>query len=91
MHALFKAHHVLKAEVFGSVVTSDFNASSDVDILITFDSHVPLLEYSDNYFQLKEELEKLLGRSVDLVSEKSLKNPVLIQSINSSKKSLYAA
>ena len=91
LHRIFKAHHVIKAEVFGSVLTSEFTASSDVDLLVTFSDNIDVLDYSDNYFELKEELEGLLKRRVDLVSERSLKNPVLINSINQSKQSLYAA
>jgi uncharacterized protein len=91
LHSIFKVHHLVKAEVFGSVLTSEFNLESDIDILVTFDNNIALLDYADNYFSLKECLEELLNRRVDLVSSKSLKNPVLIESINNSKQSLYAA
>lgn len=91
LHRIFRAHHVIKAEVNGSVLTSDFNDSSDVDLLVSFSDRVDVLDYSDNYFSLKEALEALLNRRVDLISERSLKNPVLIESINQSKQSLYAA
>ena len=91
LHSIFESYHVEKAEVFGSVLTSRFNVDSDIDILVTFNSDIALLDYADNYFELKDALERLLQRKVDLVSAKSLKNPVLIESINSSKESLYAA
>ena len=91
LHSIFKVHHVAKAEVFGSALTSDFNQESDIDILVTFDNNIALLDYADNYFTLKECLEEVLNRRVDLVSSKSLKNPVLIESINKTKQSLYAA
>jgi predicted nucleotidyltransferase len=38
---------------------------------------------------LKEKLEQLFGRKVDLVEEQTLKNPILIQSINSNKSLIY--
>jgi hypothetical protein len=82
---------VVQADVFGSAVGPDFSPSSDVDLLITFDSNIGLLDYADNYFSLKEKLELLLERKVDLVSTRSLKNPILIDSINRSKQRLYAA
>lgn len=91
LHRIFKAHHVVKAEVFGSVLTSEFTEVSDIDLLVTFSDNIDVLDYSDNYFDLKEKLEGLLKRRVDLVSERSLRNPVLIESINQSKQSLYAA
>jgi predicted nucleotidyltransferase len=37
------------------------------------------------------QLEALLDRNIDLVSVKSLKNPILIEEINRSKVELYAA
>jgi predicted nucleotidyltransferase len=37
----------------------------------------------------KERLEKLFGREVDLVEEQTLRNPILIRSINKSKQLIY--
>jgi predicted nucleotidyltransferase len=75
--------------LFGSAANGDFDNSSDIDFLVNFSDSVELLDYADNYFNLLENLEKLFNRSVDLVSEKSLKNPILIQEINKSKIPLY--
>lgn len=88
---LFQAHKVCRAELFGSAATGTATANSDIDILVTFNGDLDILDYADNYFDLKEKLEALLGRAVDLVSSRSLKNPVLIAAINASKKVLYAA
>ncbi len=89
--ALLKDHRVEKAALFGSAALENLKHDSDIDILVTFSGEIELLDYADNYFSLKEKLEALLQRDVDLVSSRSLKNPVLIQSINESKKDLYAA
>ncbi len=89
--ALFDAHHVLDAYLFGSAATSDFNGKSDVDFLVTFKDSIELMDYADNYFNLKMKLEDLLNRPIDLVSSKSLKNPILIEMIDQSKVNLYAA
>lgn len=91
VRALFKEHKVKRAEIFGSAASEAFNSNSDIDILISFEKDIPLLDYADNYFSLKEKLEDLLNRKIDLVSSKSLKNPVLIENINKNKVSLYAA
>ncbi|KOF03517.1 DNA polymerase III subunit beta [Roseivirga seohaensis] len=91
IYALFKEHKVISAALFGSAAKNNLHGNSDIDFLIQFSEELELLDYADNYFDLKEKLETLLGRSVDLVSRKSLKNPILIQSINDSKKELYAA
>ncbi len=76
--------------LFGSVTSDEFKDSSDVDILISFQD-IPFDKYTDNYFELHEELEKLFNRKVDLVTERSLSNPYFIQSVEKSKQLLYAA
>lgn len=76
--------------VFGSVCTEKFNAESDIDILISF-KDISIEKYTDNYFELHYKLEELFGRKVDLLTEKSLSNPYLIESIEETKRLLYAA
>ena len=89
--ALCKAHQVIYMAVFGSVAKNTTNSSSDVDLLVQFSDQIELLNYADNYFSLLEKLENLLERKVDLVSKKSLKNPILIEQIDRFKIDLYAA
>jgi predicted nucleotidyltransferase len=76
--------------VFGSACNESFNEHSDIDILISF-KEISVEKYTDNYFDLHEKLEGLFGRNVDLVTESSLSNPYLIESIEESKQLLYAA
>jgi len=45
----------------------------------------------DRYFELKENLEKIFGRSVDIVMEEAIKNPIFRKSINQDRVLLYAA
>lgn len=45
----------------------------------------------DAYFGLKEELERLLGRPVDLVMPKSLENPYFAASVERSRRDVYEA
>lgn len=85
---LCNAYHVDKMYAFGSIVRNDFNEHSDVDLLVKFKS-IDLADYFDNYITLKEQLENLLGRDVDLLEEQTLKNPVLIKSVNQNKKLIY--
>lgn len=85
---LCSRHGVSKLFVFGSVLTNKFKEDSDIDFLVDFKG-VDLYNYADNYFGLKEDLEKLLNRQIDLLEEKALKNPYLKQSIDSSKKLIY--
>ncbi|HOY51443.1 MAG TPA: nucleotidyltransferase domain-containing protein [Prolixibacteraceae bacterium] len=69
---LCEKHRVKEFYVFGSVLTDKFNDLSDIDVLVQF-GQVDLLRYFDNYMDLKEELEKLLKRPVDLVEKSSYK------------------
>lgn len=85
---LCKIYNVEKMYLFGSVLNSNFNNKSDIDVLVRFKS-IELLKYFDNYMNFKENLEKLFGREVDLIEEQTLRNPILINSINKSKTLIY--
>jgi hypothetical protein len=76
--------------VFGSVCTDKFNDNSDIDILISF-KDISIEKYTDNYFELHYKLEELFNRKIDLLTENSLSNPYLIESIEETKQLLYAA
>jgi len=88
IRALCDKHKVTRLFVFGSVLTDNFNNSSDIDLLVDF-SGVDLYDYADNYFDLKKALEDLLNRPIDLLEEKALKNPYLKETIDSSKQLIY--
>ena len=85
---LCSRHKVRRLFAFGSVLTDSFKKDSDVDLVVDFQD-VDLHEYADNYFDLKESLENLFKRNVDLLEEKAIKNPYLKQSIDSSKQLVY--
>ena len=86
-----KKHNIDSIAVFGSAAKNEMNENSDIDFLVKFSNKINVLDYADNYFSVLEKLEKLIGKKVDLVSVKSLKNPILISEINNSKIELYAA
>lgn len=88
IHDLCSRHKVRQLFVFGSVLTDRFKKNSDVDLVVDFQG-VDLYDYADNYFDLKESLEKIFNRDVDLLEEKAIKNPYLRQSIDSSKQLIY--
>lgn len=75
--------------VFGSILREDFNAASDVDVLVSFlpDSRVGLWQLAE----MVEELEALCGREVDLVELESLTNPFRRKRILETREILYAA
>jgi hypothetical protein len=68
--AFCERHHIARLALFGSVLRDDFDADSDVDVLVEFQpDHVPGL----NFVSMERELSGLLqGRRVDLVTPKFL-------------------
>lgn len=86
---LCEIYHVKDLFLFGSAVKDTFREDSDLDFLVNFSSNLDIQHYADNYFDFLDELQQLFGRDVDLVSEKSLKNPVFIQEINKTKVPVY--
>ena len=91
IQSLCRQYKVKELYAFGSVTDeATFNEKSDVDLLVEFDD-ATVLEYPDNYFDFIENLENLFERQVDLVSAKSLRNPVFIRIVNRTKIPLYAA
>jgi uncharacterized protein len=87
---LCKQYRVKAMYAFGSVCSDKFNENSDIDFLITFDD-ISIEQYTDNYFDLHYNLEDLFNRRIDLLTENSLHNPYLIESIEQSKQLVYAA
>ncbi|MFN0070801.1 MAG: nucleotidyltransferase family protein [Chloroflexota bacterium] len=84
-------YHVLRLELFGSAATDLFNPElSDVDFWVRF---LPLegRAYPDAYFGLLRELENLLSRPVDLLSNPVIRNPYLRESIEQSRLLIYAS
>ena len=89
---LCKRFHVNRLEVFGSAARgSDFDpARSDVDLLVTYEPSTtrPTLE---EYFEFRERLEALFGRSVDLVMAGAVRNPYVRADIERSRELIYEA
>jgi len=86
--ALCLLHNVKRLYSFGSVGTDRFTKKSDIDLLVSF-GNIELTNYFDNYMGMKEDLEKLLNRKVDLLEDQTVKNPVLRRSIDRGKILIY--
>lgn len=79
-----------RLEIFGSAVRQDFDLmSSDLDFLAEFDD-LPPARYADAYFLLKESLEALFGRQIDLITEASLENPYFRNRVQAERQTVYA-
>lgn len=86
---LCQKHNVKKLYAFGSVCTDSFNEHSDVDLIVEFENENYYPEYADNYFSLADNLENLFNRKVDLLADKTLKNPYFIKEVNKSRSLIY--
>ena len=85
-----RRRHVIRAFAFGSVCSDRFREGSDIDLLVSFDdASIEPLEYADNYLALADELETIFGVPVDLVTERSLRNPYFIQSVQENRIPIY--
>ena len=89
--AICRRYHIRRLDVFGSAARADdFNpSSSDADFLVEFapEARTGLLEF----FGAKTELERLLGRPVDLVEPAAVRNPYVLADINRHRELVYAA
>lgn len=79
---------VKRLGLFGSALSQSFSQSSDVDVLVIFDSGEGI-DLFDKYFELKEQLEIIFKREVDLVIDRKFKNPVLRESIDRTRMVIY--
>ena len=82
-----RRYHVRELALFGSVLRDDFRDDSDIDVLVEFepDARIGFIALQDFH----EELETLLGRSVDVVTRKGL-NRFLRDPVLSSARVVYA-
>ncbi len=85
---LCDSHKVKELYLFGSVLTDRFTDTSDIDMLIQF-HQVDLLDYFDNYMDLKDELELLFHRTIDLVENQAIKNPIFREVVEREKRLVY--
>lgn len=82
---------VARLAVFGSATSSRFDVStSDIDLLVAF-APTTRNDAFDRYFGLKEALEQLFGRRVDLITEPSIRNPYLRREIDATCQPIYGA
>ena len=86
--ALCRMHKVKQLFVFGSILTPRFNSQSDIDMLVGFED-MPLEQYADNYFSLKEALSKLFNREIDLLEDSGIRNKILKANIDRTKQLIY--
>jgi uncharacterized protein len=70
---LFHDYPIKSMAIFGSYARKEQNNSSDLDIVVEFSDKIGI-----RFIDLAEELEKIVGLKVDLVSKKGIKEKYLI-------------
>jgi len=91
LHELCHKYRVKTLEVFGSATDGTWDpARSDLDFLLEF-----LPEAAERsfwgYFDLRDALQQLFGRKVDLVMPGAIRNPYFLKAVNQQRQVLYAA
>lgn len=86
--ALCRRHHVRRLAAFGSVLTAAFNDTSDIHLIVTFEP-MPLEAYVDNYCDLKDALEALFDRPVDLLEAQAMRNPYLKAELDTTREVIF--
>jgi predicted nucleotidyltransferase len=88
---LCRRYRVRRLELFGSAAGDDFDPQhSDLDFLVEFQT-LDEGQHADAYFGLRESLESLFSRPVDLVMTRAIRNPYFLEAIEPTRTVLYAA
>lgn len=80
---------VTELALFGSILRDDFRPDSDVDVLVTFEPEAPWSLW--DLTAMRQELQEIFGREVDLVEKKGLRNPFRRHAILATQRLIYAA
>lgn len=79
-----------RLEIFGSFATGRATSESDLDVLVTFGPDRPSgLDYFGFVLDLQEELERQMGRAVDLIDRGSLNNDLFSYNANLRARLIY--
>jgi uncharacterized protein len=83
-----RAFGVRRLELFGSGSTGAFDfENSDLDFIVTFADRGA--GYADRYLGLAERLERIFNRHVDLLTERSIQNPILKDTVQKDRVPVY--
>jgi predicted nucleotidyltransferase len=86
---LCRRYRVARLRLFGSAATGAFDAAtSDLDFIAEFaDRQAP--DYADRYLDFAEALEHLFQRHVDVVTQRSVRNPLFRAEIERTARVVY--
>ena len=92
LNELCRKYRVKTLEVFGSATDGTWDAAQAA-IWIFSSSFSPKQPSgpSEGFFDLRDELQQLFGRKVDLVMPGAIRNPYFLKAVNQQRQVLYAA
>lgn len=85
-----KRFRVLELYLFGSATTGNLEESGDIDLLVTFERE-GFEGAFDQFMGLKEALEAIFEKPVDLITDKPFRNPLFREELDATKELIYAA
>lgn len=87
---LCKLYRVERLDVFGSAATSRFDeAASDLDFIVRFEAPTEA-GVARRYLELAEQLEKVLERPIDLLTDRGFRNPFFEEAVGETRSTVYA-
>jgi len=92
LRAACRRHGVARLELFGSAASSSaFEPDrSDVDFIVSFPRDVDLGPWLARYFDLRDDLRRVLGTPVDLVMEGAIRDPLFAREAARTRQLIYA-
>ncbi len=86
---LCRQHEVRRLDLFGSAARGDFQPDqSDLDFIVQF-QRTGYAGYADAFLNFADALEQLLGRKVDLLTERMIRNPYFRATVEASRQTVY--
>ena len=79
---------VSRLDLIGPAACGNCPSESEVEVLVRFTHERG--EIFTRFFDLKEGLEEVFGRAVDVTVEETVKSPALWESIEQSRRNIYA-
>ena len=86
---LCRRHEVRRLDLFGSAARGDFQPErSDLDFIVQF-TRTGYAGYADTFLDFADALENLLGRKVDLLTERMIRNPYFRATVEATRQKVY--
>jgi predicted nucleotidyltransferase len=86
---LCRRHGVERLYLFGSAAGERSERPGDLDFLVEMTDRQPTASYADRYLDFADELERLFGRRVDLVTDQSIRNPYFRREIEATRELVF--